>query len=217
MNSSLPSSEFIPHGCEVYEVMGGRLHQPSILTQAFLIIIIAVFILTSPVTAAMNSLVMIAVKMKARLRVHKSNIVLALLASTYLTVGVLVHPLYVALMRTILLDGTSSASCALQVLTRVLCSVGVSASLISGGRFLAMRRPFALLTLVTDSSLLAASVLAWLLSIILHIPLAVNKSAFFPLRILSLVYASPLSSSAILQFTGRSADTKSKLQLSKLP
>ena len=148
MNSSLSSSEFIPHGCVVYEVMGGRLHQPSILTQAFLIIIIVVIILTSPVTAAMNSRVMIAVKMKARLRVHKSNIALALLASTDLTVGVLVQPLYVALMRTILLDGTSSASCALQVLTRVLCSIGVCASLIhmaliSGEWFLAMRRPFA--------------------------------------------------------------------------
>ena len=47
MNSSLPSSEFIPHGCEVYEVMGGRLHQPSILTQASLIIVIVVIILTS--------------------------------------------------------------------------------------------------------------------------------------------------------------------------
>ena len=71
-----------------------------------------------------------------------------------------------------------------KVLTRVLCSVGVLASslhmaLISGERFLSMRRPFAHLTLVTDSSLLAASVLAWLLSITLHIPLAVNKSAFF--------------------------------------
>ena len=222
MNSSLSSSEFISHGCVVYEVMGGRPHQPSILTQAFLIIIIVVIILTSPVTAAMNSRVMIAVKMKARLRVHKSNITLALLASTDLTVGVLVQPLYVALMRTILLDGTSSASCALQVLTRVLCSIGVCASLIhmaliSGEWFLAMRRPFAHLTLVTDSSLLAASVLAWLLSITLHIPLAVNESAFFTLRILSLVYASPLSSSAMLQFTGRSADTKTKLQLSKWP
>ena len=104
MNSSLSSSEFIRHGCVVYEVMGGRLHQPSILTQAFLIIIIVVIILTSPVAAAMNSRVMIAVKMKARLRVHKSNITLALLSSTDLTVGVLVQPLYVALMRTILLD-----------------------------------------------------------------------------------------------------------------
>ena len=98
---------------------------------------------------------------------------------------VLVQPLYVALMRTILLDGTSSALCALQVLTRVLCSIGVCASLIhmaliSGEWFLAMRRPFAHLTLVTDSSLLAASFLAWLLSIPLHIPLTVNKSAFFP-------------------------------------
>ncbi|CAH3104798.1 unnamed protein product [Porites lobata] len=107
---------------------------------------------------------MIAVKMKARLRVHKSNIALALLASTDLTVGVLVQPLYVALMRTILLDGTSSASYALQVLTRVLCSVGVSASLIhmaliSGERFLAMRRPFAHLTLAFKATFIVIVVL----------------------------------------------------------
>ena len=68
MNSSLSSSDFIPSGCEIYAVVGGRLHQPSILTQAFLIIIIVVNTLTFPLTAALNALVMIAVKKKPRLK-----------------------------------------------------------------------------------------------------------------------------------------------------
>ena len=50
-----PMDLSLSHGSEVYQVMGGRLHQPSILTQDFLIIIIVVIILTSPVTATMNS------------------------------------------------------------------------------------------------------------------------------------------------------------------
>ena len=41
-----------------------------------------------------------------------------------------------------------------------------------------MTYPFAYTTLVTDARFLVASILAWLLSIILHVPLAVNKSLF---------------------------------------
>ena len=152
-----PMDLSLSHGSEVYQVMGGRLHQPSILTQDFLIIIIVVIILTSPVTATMNSAPgddrrqnessAESSQVKHCTRFASLN--------RFITVGVLVQPLYVALMRTILLDGTSSAWYALQVLTRVLCSVGVSASLIhmaliSGERFLAMRRPFAHLTLVAE-------------------------------------------------------------------
>ena len=47
-------------------------------------------------------------------------------------------------------------------------------ALISGERYLAMRHSFAHFTLVTEARLLGASVLAWLLSIILYINLAVN-------------------------------------------
>ena len=82
--------------------MGGRLNQPSTLTQAFHIIIIVVHILTFPVTAALNALVMIAVKMKSRLRSHKSNVALALLASTDFVVGILVQPFFIALIITVL-------------------------------------------------------------------------------------------------------------------
>ena len=113
MNSSLPSSDFIPPGCEVYEVVGGRLHQPSILTQAFLIIITVVNTLTFPLTAALKALVMIAVKKKPRLREHKSKIALALLSSTDFVVGVIVQPVNVAMMITVLNDDISGETCAL--------------------------------------------------------------------------------------------------------
>ena len=183
MNSSLPSSDFIPPRCEVYAVMGGRLHQPSILTQAFLIIIIVVKNLTFPLTAALNALVMIAVKRKPRLRVQKSKITLAFLASTDFVVGVIEQPVNVALLMTVLTDDISGETCALQVFTRALSRVVVSASffhmvLISVERYLAMKHSFAHFTLLTETRLIVASVLAWLLSIILHINFAANESVF---------------------------------------
>ena len=113
----------------------------------------------------------------------------------------------------------SGETCALQVFTRALSRVGISASLIhmaliSGERYLAMRHSFPHFTLVTEPRLLVASVLVLLLSIILYINLAVNdrESA---LIMYSMVHASPLLSSVMLQFTGRFADSKTKLQLSK--
>ena len=183
MNSSLSSSDFIPSGCEVYAVVGGRLHQPSILTQAFLIIIIVVNTLTFPLTAALNVLVMIAIKKKPRLREHESNIVLALLASTDFVVGVIVQPVNVALLITVLTDDISGETCALQVFTKAVSRVVISASLfhmalISGERYLAMKHSFAHFTLLTETRLLVASVLAWLLSIIFHIGLVVYRSVF---------------------------------------
>ena len=187
MNSNLSSNEFFPSRCEFYVVMGGRLHQPSTLTQAFLIIIIAVHILTFPVTAALNALVMIAVKMKPHLRSHKSNIGLSLLASTDFVVGIFVQPSFIALIITVLLDDISSTTCVLQALTRAMSGVGVSTSLthmalISGERYVAMRHPFAHFNLVTEARLLVASVLAWLLSIFFHIGLVVYRSVFLPIN-----------------------------------
>ena len=187
MNSNLSSNEFFPSRCEFYVVMGGRLHQPSTLTQAFLIIIIAVHILTFPVTAALNALVMIAVKMKPHLRSHKSNIGLSLLASTDFVVGIFVQPSFIALIITVLLDDISSTTCVLQALTRAMSGIGVSTSLIhmaliSGERYVAMRHPFAHFNLVTEARLLVTSVLAWLLSIIFHIGLVVYRSVFLPIN-----------------------------------
>ena len=120
MNSNLSGNEFFPSSCEFYVDIGGRLHQPSTLTQTFLIIITVVHILTFPVTAALNALVMIAVKMKPHLRSHKSNIGLSLLASTDFVVGIFVQPSFIALIITVLLDDISSTTCVLQALTRAM-------------------------------------------------------------------------------------------------
>ena len=187
MNSSLPDKEIIAYGCPFYEAMGERLHQPSTLTQAFLIIITVVHILTFPLTASLNALVMFAVKMNSRLRAHKSNIGLALLALTDFFVGVLAQPAFIALIITLLVDDDSSRSCTLPNFTIAVSRIGVSVSLvhtvlISGERYLAIRHSFAHFSLVTEARLLVASVLAWLLSITLHIPVAVNESVFLPIK-----------------------------------
>lgn len=129
MNSSVPSNEFIPSGCEVYETLGGRINQTSTCTQTFLIIIVVINIITVPFTVVLNALVMIAVKMKSRLRMHKSNIALALLASTDFVVGLLMQPSLIALTITVLLDSNSSASCSFQVFATAVPSVLVSGSL----------------------------------------------------------------------------------------
>ena len=139
-----------------------------------------------PFTAVLNALVMLAVKLKPRLRAHKSNILIALLASTDLVVGVVTQPAFIAVIITLLLDETSSGSCALQVFTRAASSCLMDASLIhlaliSGERYLAMKHSFAYITLVTEGRLLVASALGWLLSVILHVLLAVdNLTVFFP-------------------------------------
>ena len=187
MNSSLPGKEIIAYGCPFYEAMEERLHQPSTLTQAFLIIITVVHILTFPLTAALNALVMFAVKMNSRLRAHKSNIGLALLALTDFFVGVLAQPAFIALIISLLVDDDSSRSCTLPNFTIAVSRIGVSVSLvhtvlISGERYLAVRHSFAYVSLVTEARLLVASVLAWLLSITLHIPVAVNESVFLPIK-----------------------------------
>ena len=187
MNSSLPSNEMIPSSCDIFAVLGGRLHQPSPLTQAALIFIIIIHVITFPFTAVFNPLVMLAVKLKPRLRAHKSNILLALLASTDFVVGVIVQPIFIALNITFLLDKTSSGACVLQVFSRAVTSCLGDASLIhvaliSGERYLAIKHSFAYTTLVTETRLMVASAMGWLLSVILHIPLAVDQTVFLPVN-----------------------------------
>ena len=101
--------------------------------------------------------------------------------------GVIVQPVNVAMMITVLTDDISGEKCALQSFTRALSRVFVSASLfhtalISGERYLAMKHSFAHFTLLTETCLLVASVLAWLLSIILHINFAANEYVFMPIN-----------------------------------
>ena len=186
MNSSLPSQQTTSSGQEASTVMGGRLHQPSPFVLPVMIFIIIIHFITFPFTAVLNALVMLAVKLKPRLRAHKSNILLALLASTDFVVGVAIQPVFIALIITFVLGKTPSAASSLQAFTGVAtsCLVDVSLlhlALISGERYLAMKHSFAYVTLVTEPRLLAASAFGWLLPVILHIPIAFQRQIVFVL------------------------------------
>ena len=174
-------SKASPPGCEADLSFGARLQQPSPVATAALIFLIIIQIITFPFTTVLNALVMIAVKVKSRLRVHKSNILLALLASTDFTVGVIIQPAFIAVLVMFLLD-EPSGYCLLKVLRLVMGSLAEASlfhlALISGERYLAMKHPFIYTTMVTEARLLAASALAWLLSIILHIPLAFDTRLY---------------------------------------
>ncbi|XP_068683297.1 adenosine receptor A1-like [Montipora foliosa] len=130
-----------------------------------------ILLVAFPFTIALNALVIVAVKVKPRLREHKSNILLALLVLTDFMVGAFVQPTYIVVLVKGLLDHPRPY----RVVPILELAIGISAfssllhlALISGERYLAMKHSFAYLTLVTDARLLVASALAWIFDIILH-------------------------------------------------
>ena len=177
MNSSSDTS---PTGCEADLVFGKRLQHPSSLSVAFFIFLIIVNLLTFPVTAVLNALVMISVETKSRLRAHKSNVLLAFLALTDFTVGILVQPAFAAVLIMLLLN-EPRGYCVLKVLRHV--TVVVIASLfhlvlLTGERYIAMKHPFSYLTFATEGRLLFASAMAWFLSISHSVLLLLSKPMY---------------------------------------
>ena len=178
MNSSSDTS---PTGCEADLVFGKRLQHPSSLSVAFFIFLIIVNLLTFPVTAVLNALVMISVQTKSRLRAHKSNVLLAFLALTDFTIGILVQPAFAAVLIMLLLN-EPRGYCVLKVLRHVTFVVNASLFhlvLLTGERYIAMKHPFSYLTFVTEGRLLFASAMAWFLSISHSVLLLLSQPVFF--------------------------------------
>ena len=173
------SSTTSPAGCEADLLFGKRLHHLPPWGVAFLIFLIIFNIITFPITAVLNSLVMISVKAKSRLRAHKSNVLLAFLALTDFTVGTLVQPAFAAVLIMLLLD-KPRGYCVLQVLRYALI-VLLSSSLfhlvlLSLERYIAMKHTFSYPSLVTEGRLLVASLVSWLFSVFQTVLLLVSKT-----------------------------------------
>ena len=178
MNSSSDTS---PTSCEADLVLGKRLQHPSSLSVAFFIFLIIVNLLTFPVTAVLNALVMISVQTKSRLRGHKSNVLLAFLALTDFTIGILVQPAFAAVLIMLLLN-EPRGYCVLKVLRHVTFVVNASLFhlvLLTGERYIAMKHPFSYLTFVTEGRLLFASAMAWFLSISHSVLVLLSQPVFF--------------------------------------
>ena len=176
------SSTTSPAGCEADLMFGKRLQHPSSWGVAFLIFLIIFNIITFPITAVLNALVMISVKAKSRLRAYRSNVLLAFLALTDFTVGILVQPTFAAVLIMLLLN-EPRGYCVLQVLRFANFVVVVSSLfhlvLLSGERYIAMKHPFYYVTLVTDGRLLVASALAWFLSVFQTVLLFLMSKTMF--------------------------------------
>ena len=185
MNESLPSQGMLPPECTVFIILGGPPPSSATELKVLLIFLAVISTLTIPFTAALNALVIVAVKTKSRMRALKSNILLACLAATDLMVGVIVQPMFIALMTMIIRGKITTRSCVFQKITQLftsaLCDTSlIHLALISGERYLAMKYTFLYNTeLVTEARLLTCSALAWLFSLILRIPLIVDRNAFF--------------------------------------
>ena len=157
MNSSTSINGRVLPEC-IFHTIGGRLHQPSYTTQAVIIFSAVINAIASPITVVLNALLIIAMKKKPRLRVHKSNILLALLASTDLMVGLILQPTFIAMITTVV--QSKSGFCALQTdFIRHCAGCLVSASLthlalISTECYLAIKHPFIYKTIVTEAQLL---------------------------------------------------------------
>ena len=182
------SSTTSPAGCEADLVFGKRLQHPSSWGVACLIFLIVFNIITFPITAVLNALVMISVKAKSRLRAHKSNILLAFLALTDFTVGILVQPTFAAVLIMLVLD-EPCGYCVFQVLRYVII-VMVNASLfhlvlLSGERYIAMKHTFGYPFLVTEGRLLVSCALAWFLSVLQTVLLLFNETVFLGTKVAS--------------------------------
>ena len=170
----------------IFHTIGGLLHQPSYSTQAVIIFSAVINAIASPITVILNGLLIIAMKKKPRLRAHKSNILLALLASTDLMAGLILQPTFIAMITTV--AQSKSGFCALQTdFIRHCAGCLVSASLthlalISTERYLAIKHPFIYDTIVTEAHLLFASTLAWLFSIFLQISIVFGETLYFTIK-----------------------------------
>ena len=112
---------------------------------------------------------MVAVKTKRQLRT-KSNIALAFLATTDLTVGLFVQPLQIT-RQIFLLHGATDVFCSSQKIALGITIICVSTSfyhllLMSGERYVAIKHPFTYETQVTEARIIIASGLAWAAAII---------------------------------------------------
>lgn len=179
-------------GTGLLETFEKRLQQPA-SSQAFFCFIIIINIITFPFTVLLNALVMIAVKTKSRLRTTKSNILLALLASTDFLVGAAIQPPFIAVI-ILLISDQPIGYCLLKFVTLALPGLTIASlfhlALISGERYLALEYPFAHINVVTETRLLIASVVIYVLSFCVQFFSLVDQSILVPFSNVS--FALPL-------------------------
>lgn len=173
----------IPTECVMYKLLRGKLDDTTSEAYAVLVFLVAISIITSPVTISLNVLVIVAVGTKARLKTN-SNILLACLAVTDGLVGVIGQPMFIA-TRSLTLQGDMSYQyCILDQSTRnairFLCAASI-AHMVSMNmeRYFALKHPFTNTAMVTKARVLVLSALAWTATIPATIPAMITDKRIY--------------------------------------
>ena len=184
MNSSASSSSRgTSTECDVVNFLGGRLDSSITEACAVLLFIAIMNIITCPITTILNALAMFVVGTKPRLKT-KSNVTLGCLASTDGMMGVIGQPLFITWIITVLQGEGSSVNCLVIELSKHMIRVLAGASLfhvalMNAERYIAIKHSFAYITIVTKSRIHCSSALAWILCLLLTVPLAIVNNNIY--------------------------------------
>ena len=173
----------IPSECVMYKLLGGKLDDTTSEAYVVLVFLVAISIITSPVTISLNVLVIVAVETKARLKTN-SNILLACLAVTDGLVGAIGQPMFIATRLLTLQGDTSNQYCILDQSTRnairFLCAASI-AHIVSMNveRYFALKHSFTYTAMVTKARVLVLSALGWTAAILTTIPAMITDKRIY--------------------------------------
>ena len=169
MNSSETSqTERAVHGCGLTSQR--TVDHTSSEVYGWLVFITVISIITCPITAVLNVLIMIAVKTKNQVRT-KSNIALACLSSTDAVMGVIGQPLFIGWLIEELQGNTSGTYCVLIGFGRaVLTVLGIASlfhlAMMNVERYIAIKHSLRYEIIVTEARLIGVSALLWTITLL---------------------------------------------------
>ena len=130
-------------------------------------------LITCPITTGFNTLIMIAVKTKHRVKT-KSTIALACLSSTDAVTGAIGQPLFISWVIAELQGNTFSTYCVrIQLARMALRVLGVASlfqlAIVNVERYIAIKHSLRYETLVTETRLIGVSAVLWITTILLQL------------------------------------------------
>ena len=169
MNSSETSqTERAVHGCGLTSQR--TVDHTSSEVYGWLVFITVINIITFPITAVLNVLIMIAVKTNNQVRT-KSNIALACLSSTDAVMGVIGQRLFIGWLIEELQGNTSGTYCVLIGFGRaVLTVLGIASlfhlAMMNVERYIAIKHSLRYEIIVTEARLICISALLWTITLL---------------------------------------------------
>ena len=162
-------------GCEVIPL--GTLDHTTQEAYGWLVFIPT--ITTCPISTGLNTLIMIAVKTKHRVKT-KFNIELACLSSTDAVMGVIGQPLLVSWVIAELQGNTFSTYCVrIQLARMALRVLGVATlfhlAMMNVERYIAINQSLRYETLVTETRLIGVSAVLWIITILLQLTMPADS------------------------------------------